>query len=115
MTLGHELQNKKVELKRILDEKNNVDHLKDQLLQEVTDMKLNLQKLFHEKVKLEGDRNNREVYLEQLRTQFESLSQELKDKKEKVEKRDQTVRNVSQELLKANKIIEQLQPRSLPG
>merc|ERR1711944_128763 len=72
-------------------------------------MKLNLQKLFHEKVKLEGDRNNREVYLEQLRTQFESLIQELKDKKEKVEKRDQTVRNVSQELLKANKIIEQLQ------
>ena len=78
MTLVHELQNKKVELKRILDEKNNVDQLKDQLLQEVTDMKLNLQKLFHEKVKLEGDRNNPEVYLEQ----FESMSQELKDKKE---------------------------------
>ena len=109
MTLVHELQNKKVELKRILDEKNNVDHLKDQLPQEVTDMKLNLQKLCHEKVKLEGDRNNHKVYLEQLKTQFESLSQELKDKKEKMEKRDQTFRNVSQELLKAKQILEKLQ------
>ena len=44
-----------------------------------------------------------------MKTQFESLSQELKDKKEKMEKRDQTFRNVSQELLKAKQILEKLQ------
>ena len=109
IALRHELQNKEGELKRKLDEKNNVDQQKDELLQNVNQLKLNVQSIHHEKLKLEGDKENREVQMAQIKTQFESLTQELKDKKEKVEKRDQTVRNVSQELLKANKIIEQLQ------
>ena len=109
ISLRHELQNKEGEHKRQLDEKNIVDQQKDELIQNVNQLKLNVHTLHHEKLKLEGDKENRDMQMAHLKNQFESLSQELKDKKEKVEKRDQTVRNVSQELLKANKIIEQLQ------
>ena len=107
--MKHELEMKEVELKRKLDEKNHVDKQKDVLLQDVNQLKLNVHILHHEKLKLEGDRDKREEYMEQLKNQFESLSLELKDKKQKMEKRDQTVRNVSQELLKAKEILEKLQ------